>query len=57
MNMIGWSGYMTSSERMTYLADRDISNDSIRDAWMNFVMVSVLAWQAFGNFSSALCEL
>jgi len=26
MNMIDWSGYMTSSERMTYLVDRDISN-------------------------------
>ena len=47
MNMISWSSYMTSSERMTYLVDHDISNGSVRDAWMNFVMVSVLAsfWQ------------
>jgi len=55
--MIGWSGYMTSSEHMTYLVNRDISNGSVRDAWMNFVMVSVLAWQAFGSFFSALREL
>jgi len=55
--MIDWSGYKTSSERMTYLVNSDISNGSVRDAWMNFVMVSVLAWQAFGSLFSALCEL
>jgi len=44
MNIIGSSVYMTSSERMTYLVDRDISNGSFRDARMNFVMVSLASF-------------
>jgi len=32
MNKIGQSGYMTRSECMTYLVDRDISNGSVQDA-------------------------
>jgi len=34
---------MTTSERMTYLIDRDVYNGSVQDAWKNAVMVSVLA--------------
>jgi len=43
--MIGLSGDMTSSERMTCLIDRDICNGLIK--WTHVVMVSVLAscWQ------------
>jgi len=32
---------MTTSERMTYLVERDVYNGSVQDAWKNFVMISM----------------
>jgi len=34
---------MKTSERMTFSVDRDVCNGSVGDAWMNVVMVLVLA--------------